>query len=1290
MAIIRQVKNFELYSPFAFELTVAEGNNPGITQDRERHFTVGSIWINKTSGVTWRCVDDTVGAAVWVDASGGGGGTPWAMLEDPGEAGNISPTTSGVMLLSAGATRTLNVPAKLGQTLILIKTSPTADGTITVASEQNLDGSELSALELRTENAFVILQSIQTDDDPILYEWRITAPNADFITAGTIDDDILSRHIPKMTDVQGPETLSAVTSNAPISEFHAVCWSPTLALFVAVGGPETQIATSPDGMNWTTRASPNLNTWTNVCWSPALGLFCAVGANTASAPTVITSPNGINWTEQEGADNAFGWSGVCWAPQLNMFCAVSGYGVTRVMTSPDGIVWTPQTAFDALWTCICWSPDYNLFVAFASGGPGATGMSSPDGITWSPLTLPSEGDFNDVCYSSMLGRFIAVRDSNSGMMWSTDGVNWVEGVLTDDGWSWSGICGDHPSVVVAVSYDGLMAFTTNGNDWTVIPVDGDPVFSAVAWSPTLAKFVAVADADKNSTVSHVLTYASAIIRQKMPDVDGSAFTRIFYPEDYAAPIDHNKQPAILAAMAAANQAGGGIVLLGKTVESDYFITSRLSIPSGVTLRGLNRSTRLIANAPGELEAVTVSSYSGIENLILECNSLSSGIRSSGNQNRMIRDVIVRHTTNYGVSIENSFDNQGQNTIDNVFVDTVAGIGFKFGEVGDFGCIRNLKVKDTTNEAISLQSASYLRIDGVHLINAGSGGDSINANSVAIVLTGLCQNSVISNVTFDTDSQYPTYLAGDYGSLDCCIEAAIPNGMTPLYPSLESNLVIRDMLEPAGVTTTDASLLISGTLNDERLSGRVPITTELMGDGITVAFQSSPSHQFTSVCYNDDSGVFIAVAKSGTNRSSSLNSGQSAWGQNPIGDSDSNSWSSVCYASALSRFVAVSTDGVKRIAYSPDGLTWINVTAPVDEAFTSVCWSPDLNLFVAVTMTDVIIYSADGITWNVATAPESASWSSVCWSIPFSKFIAVNTDGTDRIMVSDDGITWTAQTAPEMNSWNCVLSPAGSGRAFAVSSDGTNRSMYTDDGITWQTITTSFGSWTCLSYDPNQNVWAALGGATGQVMIFSNGAWATFQTGLFTSFTAMAFGDDFFIGVANANPVLKFTFGQVVVGHKLPALDGSLLTNIYTEREQRVVQYSNMNISDDNYVASPFQFLFGPGGAFFQIDFMLHIVTDAAAGLKLKLAGGPVGQNLNLQTAQDHNGYFPGVVTANDGECELAVTAAYDGLLHVTYLVLGSVGDIGNWQLHIAKNVNAGPNTQLKIMSTMIARLMGVD
>ena len=56
-----------------YDATVA----PAVTDDSDSDYQPGSVWVDVTNDISYRCVDSTVGAAIWNDdtaGSGGGGG----------------------------------------------------------------------------------------------------------------------------------------------------------------------------------------------------------------------------------------------------------------------------------------------------------------------------------------------------------------------------------------------------------------------------------------------------------------------------------------------------------------------------------------------------------------------------------------------------------------------------------------------------------------------------------------------------------------------------------------------------------------------------------------------------------------------------------------------------------------------------------------------------------------------------------------------------------------------------------------------------------------------------------------------------------------------------------------------------------------------------------------------------------------------------------------------------------------------------------------------------------------
>jgi hypothetical protein len=114
-----------------------------------------------------------------------------------------------------------------------------------------------------------------------------------------------------------------------------------LGLFAAVNGfgAALFVATSPDGIVWTGRASVAGTNWNDVIWSARLGLFIATNA-VNNNPCALTSPDGITWTARNaGAAGAAAYVQDFGAafPILEIQAGSGTY-----LSSPDGITWTKQ------------------------------------------------------------------------------------------------------------------------------------------------------------------------------------------------------------------------------------------------------------------------------------------------------------------------------------------------------------------------------------------------------------------------------------------------------------------------------------------------------------------------------------------------------------------------------------------------------------------------------------------------------------------------------------------------------------------------------------------------------------------------------------------------------------------------------------------------------------------------------------------------------------------------------------------------------------------------------------
>lgn len=145
--------------------------------------------------------------------------------------------------------------------------------------------------------------------------------------------------------------------------------------------------------------------WQDVAWSGAV--FVAVGNSGA----VATSPDGITWTTRTwvaGTDVL----AVCWSATLSTFVAVGKGG--RVTTSPGGVTWTSQTS----------GTTEDLYAVDAGGGEvvcaggtfATTGVvrASSNATAWASAGAVGAKRPQAVRYSAALGRWVIV--GNDGLI----------------------------------------------------------------------------------------------------------------------------------------------------------------------------------------------------------------------------------------------------------------------------------------------------------------------------------------------------------------------------------------------------------------------------------------------------------------------------------------------------------------------------------------------------------------------------------------------------------------------------------------------------------------------------------------------------------------------------------------------------------------------------------------------------------------------------------------------------------------------------------------------------------
>jgi hypothetical protein len=201
------------------------------------------------------------------------------------------------------------------------------------------------------------------------------------------------------------------------------------------------------------------------------------------------------------------------------------------------------------------------------------------------------------------------------------------------------------------------------------------------------------------------------------------------------------------------------------------------------------------------------------------------------------------------------------------------------------------------------------------------------------------------------------------------------------------------------------------------------------------------------------------------------------------------WRSVCWSPQLILFVAVSSGEPK---ISKNGIDWTQITLLTPTPlwtngtfWKSVCWSPQLGLFVAVADggTYKAMTSSNGINWTYILNVPSGTWWNVTWSSELGLFIAV---GTDNIMYSYNGIDWRLIALTSNSSWKSVCWSSQLGLFVAVSDGGTYRVMISNNGINWTFIPGAIeGSWWNVTWSSQLELFVAVA-HSGDIMTSANG------------------------------------------------------------------------------------------------------------------------------------------------------------------------------------------------------------
>lgn len=184
------------------------------------------------------------------------------------------------------------------------------------------------------------------------------------------------------------------------------------------------------------------------------------------------------------------------------------------------------------------------------------------------------------------------------------------------------------------------------------------------------------------------------------------------------------------------------------------------------------------------------------------------------------------------------------------------------------------------------------------------------------------------------------------------------------------------------------------------------------------------------------------------------------------------WNSICWSQELNMFVAIARSNTinantSKIMNSTNGIEWNSCNDILQSTgYNSICWSSELNMFIAVG-NSIIVCSYDGINWISCDIEYNINLQSVCWSPELNLFVAVgNSTTTNRILKSNDGLYWyVSHNGVYSHDWVSVCW-ANKLNLFIASASSGNENIYrimvSNDGDNWEIIKHSLFTNTSIS------------------------------------------------------------------------------------------------------------------------------------------------------------------------------------------------------------------------------------
>ena len=253
---------------------------------------------------------------------------------------------------------------------------------------------------------------------------------------------------------------------------------------------------------------------------------------------------------------------------------------------------------------------------------------------------------------------------------------------------------------------------------------------------------------------------------------------------------------------------------------------------------------------------------------------------------------------------------------------------------------------------------------------------------------------------------------------------------------------------------------------------------------------------------------------------------------------SSTWNSICWSPELGLFVAVAYPGTSMM-YSYNGIIWINtsITGLPGYAWSSICWSPQLKMFIILDRIggSGVLYSYNGINWSYTTTNVPGnSWTSACWSAELGIYVAVCLEL--QTMYSSNGILWITNTITT-NNWVSVCWSPQLGLFVAVANSGNSRVMYSYNGKNWNltALGVTTNDWKSVCWSSNLGLFVAV--ASDLVAMYSSNGitWMPSNASNVINASSVCWCEQLrlFVAVGSNNKVMYSSDGILWTGQSIP-------------------------------------------------------------------------------------------------------------------------------------------------------------